>query len=80
MKELDTSETNEIMEILESLENETLAVELLKEFNDKTAMLGKLLLNLDKSLEHEAWKAKCDEAKIEVEKVVQKIKESASNE
>ncbi len=71
---LDTNEIDEIMEILENFEDEELAVRLLKEFNEKTARLGKLLMNLDKSLSHEDWKSQCDLAKKEIDNIVKKIK------
>ncbi len=53
---IDNSEIEEVMEILESLEDETLAVSLLQEFNEKTKALGQLVMNMDKSLEHDEWK------------------------
>lgn len=70
---LDNQDINTILEKLENLEDEELAVELLKEFNATSKILGKLLLNLDKSLPHEEWKKQCDEAQKNVDAVVSRI-------
>ena len=70
---IDNSEIEKILEKLESIEDEVLAVELLKEFNACSSELGKLLLNLDKSLTHQEWKKKCDEAQLKLDEVVKKI-------
>lgn len=70
---LDNQEINEILEKLENLEDEELAVELLKEFNSASKILGKLLLNLDKSLGHDEWKRQCDEAQSRLDRVVSRI-------
>ncbi len=72
---IDNSEIEEVMEILESLEDETLAVSLLQEFNEKTKALGQLVMNMDKSLEHDEWKENCDQAKKDVEEIIKKIKD-----
>jgi len=71
---IDNYEVDEIMDILENYENEELAVQYLREFNEKTSILGRLLMNLDPSLSSEEWKLKCDLAKKEVDLVVQKIR------
>ena len=60
-------------EKLENFEDEKLAVELLKEFNRYSSELGKLLLNLDKSLSHEEWKSHCDQARAKLDLVIKKI-------
>ncbi len=73
---IDNYELDEIMEILENYKDEKLAVIYLKEFNEKTATLGKLLMNLDHSLSNEEWKAKCDQAKKDIDQVVAKIKQN----
>lgn len=71
---LDNQEINELLEILENHDDEELAVELLKEFNRATKHLGKLVLNLDKSLSHDEWKKQCDAAQAELDIVVERIK------
>lgn len=71
---IDNYEIEEIMEILENYENEELAVQYLREFNDKTSYLGRLLMNLDKNLSNDEWKVLCDKAKKDVDAVVQKIR------
>ncbi|MDD0851948.1 hypothetical protein HBN50_02520 [Halobacteriovorax sp. GB3] len=71
---VDNSEINEVMLILEELEDEQLAVQLLKELNDKTRALGVVLMNMDSSLSHDEWKKECDKAKKEVDLLVKKIK------
>ena len=75
---MDNSEMIKVMEILEELEerDEKLAIALLKEFNDKSKKLGKLLMNLDPDLSHEEWKGECDKAKKEVDDVVKRIEEA----
>ena len=71
---IDNSEVNLVLEKLENLDDEVLAVELLKEFNAKTKRLGELVLNKDSSLDHEEWKKLCDSAKEDVDKIVSRIK------
>jgi patatin-like phospholipase/acyl hydrolase len=70
---LDNKEINEILEKLENLEDEVLAVELLKEFNSASKHLGKLVLNLDKTIPHEQWKTDCDQARAELNRVIKRI-------
>ena len=70
---LDNQEINNILEILENLEDEELAVELLKEFNLASKKLGKLVLNLDKSIPHEEWKKECELAQQELDRVIKRI-------
>ena len=69
----DNQEINSILEKLESLEDEKLAVELLKEFNACSGKLGKLVLNLDKSLAHDTWKDECDKAQKALDDIVRRI-------
>jgi hypothetical protein len=71
---IDNTEVEEIMNKLETLEDEALAVSLLREFNDKTKALGQLVMNLDAKLDNEEWKQQCDKAKKEVEEIVAKIR------
>lgn len=71
---IDNYEIDEIMDILEHYENEELAVQYLREFNEKTSQLGNLLMNLDPSLTNEEWKQRCDMAKKDVDLVIQKIR------
>lgn len=73
---IDNYELDEIMEILENYQDEEMAVVLLKEFNEKTTRLGKLLMNLDPSLTSDEWKLLCDQAKKDVDAVVKKIREN----
>jgi hypothetical protein len=70
---IDNSEIERILEKLENLKDEKLAVELLKEFNRASSELGKLLLNLDKSLTHEEWKILCGKAQSRLDQIVIKI-------
>lgn len=71
---LDNHEINLILEKLENMDDEELAVKLLSEFNKLTAAHGKLILNLDKNLSHEEWKNKCDKSSLEIKNLVNKIK------
>jgi hypothetical protein len=70
---IDNSEIERILEKLENLKDEKLAVELLKEFNRASSELGKLLLNLDKSLTQEEWKILCGKAQSRLDQIVIKI-------
>lgn len=70
---IQNTEIEKILEKLENLEDEGLAVELLKEFNLASSELGKLLLNLDKNLTHDEWKSRCDEAQKRLDQIVKKI-------
>jgi hypothetical protein len=70
---IDNAEIEQILAKLESLEDEEKAVAMLKEFNRCSSDLGKLLLNMDKSLTHEEWKKQCDEARNRLEKVIKEI-------
>ncbi|MBP9681393.1 MAG: hypothetical protein KBD76_08305 [Bacteriovorax sp.] len=70
---IDNNEIERILEKLENLENEQLAVELLREFNLASSELGKLLLNLDQSLTHEEWKKRCDKAQQKLNSIIKKI-------
>lgn len=70
---IDNCDINQILDILENLEDEVLAVELLAEFNRATTEHGRLLLNLDGTLTHEEWKSLCDLAQKRIEAVIKKI-------
>ncbi len=72
---LDNTELESLMEKLEELEDEQLAVALLRELNDATSQYGKLLLNQNLELSHDQWKAECDLAKKRVDKVMAEIKD-----
>lgn len=72
---IDNNEINRILEKLENLDDEILAVELLKEFNRASSELGKILLNTDKNLSHEEWKNVCDDAQARLNMIVKKIDE-----
>lgn len=70
---IENKDIEHILEILENLEDEELAVSLLKEFNQASAELGKLLLNQDQALSHEEWKKLCDQAQARLSKVIETI-------
>ena len=72
---IDNSDMQAVLDKLENLEDEQLANELLKEFNDRTKVLGKLIMNLDKELSSDEWKQRCDEAKKSVDEILQQIKD-----
>ena len=74
---IDNSELEQVLTILESMEDELLAAELLKDFNDASREHGQLILNMDQSLSHSEWKKKCDEAKERVDFILEKIKSHA---
>jgi hypothetical protein len=73
---IENNEIERILEKLENLEDEALAVLLLKEFNQASSALGKLLLNLDQSLTHQEWKQLCDDARLRLEAVIKKIEQT----
>ncbi len=66
-------ELEAIIEKLEELEDEKLAVELLKELNSLSSQHGKLILNRDPSLTHDEWKKSCDEVSDKLEQLIEKI-------
>jgi hypothetical protein len=72
---IDSSELDEILAKLETLDDEEKAVAMLQDFNKYSSELGKLLLNMDKTLSNEEWKQQCDEAKKRLEKVIKEIKQ-----
>lgn len=72
---LKNEEMDEVLNKLENLEDEQLATELLREFNDRTKVLGKLIMNVDKNINNSEWKSRCDEAKKGVDEILQKIKD-----
>ena len=70
---IDNNEIERILNKLENLEDEEMAVKLLGEFNRFSSELGKLLLNLDHSLSNEEWKARCSIAKKQLDDVIKII-------
>lgn len=70
----DNSEIEELLDKLENIEDEAAAAALLACFNEKSRVLGQLLMNTDKSLSNEQWKAKCDAAKKELDDVLEQIR------
>lgn len=70
----DNSELEELLDKLENIEDEAAAAALLREFNEKSKVLGHLLMNTDKSLSHDEWKKMCDQAKQDVDAVLEKIR------
>ncbi|EQC45483.1 hypothetical protein [Bacteriovorax sp. Seq25_V] len=71
---LDNKEVEEVMTILENLDDEVLAVELLKKFNEASKNLGMLVVNKDPRIPHDEWKVLCDEAQKELDDIVLSIK------
>lgn len=72
---IDNTEVEKVLAKLEELEDEAMAVQLLKEFNDATREHGGLLLNKDQNLDHEEWKNQCDKAGARVQEIINKINE-----
>jgi len=70
---IDNSEMEQVLEKLESLQDETLAVEYLGRFNQATKKLGSLIMNRDESISHEAWEEKCKIAKKELDDLLKII-------
>jgi uncharacterized coiled-coil DUF342 family protein len=70
----DNSEHQELLKILENMEDEDLAVELLKQLSDLSGLLGRKIVNKDESLKNDVWKKECDEIKVKLDEIVEKIK------
>ncbi len=70
---IDNSEIENILDKLENMEDELLAVELLKEFNRASAELGRILLNLDSKLTSEEWIFQCELAQKNLDIIREKI-------
>ena len=71
---LENSDLENILDILENMNDEILAAELLSEFNDATSQHGKLILNMEEGFSHEDWKKECDQAVNRVKEIIEKIK------
>lgn len=71
---MDNTDLQEIMEILENMEDETLAAQLLSQLNERSSRLGQLVLNTDPNLSHEEWKEQCDQAEDDVNEIIERIK------
>lgn len=69
----DTTEFDRIIEMLENLDDEQLAAQLLQKFTTAQSKASKLLLNHDHSLDHHEWKAACDKANEELRAIVEQI-------
>ena len=72
---IDNSEIEKVLEKLESLEDEALAVEYLGKFNAATKKLGVLIMNTDESLEHETWQQECEKARKELNELLKLIED-----
>jgi hypothetical protein len=70
---IDNSETLQVLEKLENLEDQDVAIRYLKKLNDKTSALGKYVMNRDHSVDHGTWKLRCDELQKDVDKLVSEI-------
>lgn len=70
----DNTELEELLDKLETMEDEALAASLLSEFNSKSKVLGQLLMNTDQSLTNDEWKERCDSAKKDLDTVLEKIR------
>lgn len=73
---IDNAELNAVMEKLENLEDEQLAVQLLKEFNDKSKAWGQLHMDMDPGLQNDEWKGLCDRARKDLDDVIERIMEA----
>lgn len=71
---IDNSEHEELLEILEEMEDQALAVQLLKQLNDLSSMLGKKVMDTSEQLDHEQWKIECDNMKSQLDAVIIEIK------
>ena len=69
----DVEQMSKILEILEEMEDQELAVKLLKNFNDKSSELNLLLQNKDAQLNHNVWKMECDLLSRDLKRAVDAI-------
>ena len=64
---IDTGEMERILELIESIPDESVSVKLLKEFSEKHKNFSKILFDKNIELTHEEWKQKCTGAKLEID-------------
>ena len=74
---IDNSELEQVLTILESMEDELLAAELLKDFQRCFKGAWSINLKYGSNFSHSEWKKKCDEAKERVDLILEKIKSHA---
>ncbi len=60
---------------LESLEDESLAVKYLAKFNEATKRHGSLIMNRDEKLSHDEWEQECRISKGKLDQVLKEIQE-----
>lgn len=70
---VDNTETLQVLEKLENLDDQDMAILFLKKLNDKTSELGKYIMNRDHSIDHGTWKLRCDQLQTEVDMIVTEI-------
>jgi len=70
---IDNKEIEKILNKLENLEDEELAIKLLSEFNRSSSELGKLLLNHDSTLTNDQWEDLCKKAKEKLDNIIKRI-------
>ena len=70
----DSADWEELLVILEEMEDQILATYLLSQLNQKSAVWGKLFVNIDKKIPHEEWDKKCRLAKNELDRIISQIR------
>jgi hypothetical protein len=73
---VDAQEWAELLSILEDMEDQEEAKNLLGELNQKSKIWGQLFLNIDQNFDHQEWKGRCDRAQEELQEVIQKIRKN----
>ena len=76
-KVIDTSEWNDIIDILENLSDENLAAKWLSDLTRLNRELGDLILQTDSDISDDDWKKKCDDKKAQIEELVQLIRKQS---
>lgn len=74
----DISELQNVTDILENMDDQELAVELLRDFTQRKSQFDQLVANKDVSLDHDQWKQDCDSAQKELEEIVKRIMNCAN--
>jgi len=74
---LDTKEMERVLNLIESLPNDEISIELLKEFSQRHKNFSKILFDKDPGLSHDEWKQKCNQAKVEIDEFLVRLESMA---
>lgn len=71
---IDLDETHEILAILEDMDDEALALKLLKDFNDASKELSNAIIEAGAIDQNDEWKKKLESKKGNLIKIINRIK------